>query len=537
MTVKRLEMLVASQAQRTPDKAAIVCDDAVVTYAQLESQSNRLASALEEMGMVEGDRACLLLPKSVDAVICMLATLKVGGVYVPLDLDSPAARSQKIIDACEPTLIFASAESVKVLSELRSDQAAQPRVFAVSSEPAEPGAFTHAGSFKDLVNYASERSTRDMSVDGPAHILFTSGSTGVPKGVIITHRNVSSFLSWLVEYFGYSADDRMSGHPPLHFDLSTMDIFGTLSVGATLYPVPARMNLLAPALASWIEESELTQWFSVPSILNYMAKFDALRDKELPNLKRLIWCGEVLPTPTLRYWMQRLPHVEFTNLYGPTEATIASSYYTLPACPASDQDDVPIGTPCDGEQLLVLDERFRIAKEGEIGDLYISGVGLSPGYWRDEEKTNAAFLHNDALGVPGDRIYKTGDLGWFDAEGLFHYSGRADSQVKSRGYRIELGEIESALHSLKYLGELAVVGVEAEGFEGTTICCAYTSNELPPNSHALVRQDLMQIVPNYMLPSKWERLEVLPKNVNGKIDRPRLRQIFIDNANREDDRR
>jgi amino acid adenylation domain-containing protein len=526
MSGARLESLVAAQARLTPDKAAIVMDEASISYKELEQRSNQLASMLIAAGVRDGDRLCMLLPKSIDAILCMLASLKVGGVYVPVDLASPANRSQKIIDACEPAVLFVSAESNKVLQSLQPHSGNPHCAIAVSSSPESSGPFEVTHSFAELDGFSAEIEACSNPDTDPAHILFTSGSTGTPKGVVITHRNVTRFLDWTRKYFKYSPDDRMSGHPPLHFDLSTMDIFGTLSAGATLYPVPARLGLVAPALAKWIQESELTQWFSVPSILTYMAKFDALRDIQLPKLKRLIWCGEVLPTPTLMYWMERLPHVEFTNLYGPTEATIASSYYTLDRSPADEKEDIPIGRPCTGEGLLVLDSELNTVADKEIGDLYISGDGLSPGYWQDKEKTDAAFIFTDTAEGKNQRIYKTGDLGWRDQDGLFHYSGRADSQIKSRGYRIELGEIETALHSLSYIAEAAVVGVDAEGFEGKTICCAYASHDLPPDSHATVRQDLAGMVPNYMLPSRWHRLDKLPKNANGKIDRPGLRELF-----------
>lgn len=525
MTGQRLEALVSAQAERTPDKTAIVCDDRVISYGELEEQSNRLASMLLDVGVTQGDRLCMLLPKSVDAILCMLASLKVGGIYVPVDLASPASRSQKILDACEPSVLFVSSESTDVLNSLRNTSAQSARAVSVSSSPESSGEFAVTHSFADLNDFPCNR--RDLASDDtdPAHILFTSGSTGTPKGVIITHRNVTTFLDWVTNYFNYSSEDKMSGHPPLHFDLSTMDVFGSLSMGATLYPVPARLQLMAPALAKWMSEMELTQWFSVPSILTYMAKFDALRGMELPKLKRLIWCGEVLPTPTLIYWMERLPHVEFTNLYGPTEATIASSYYTLDGCPSDETQDIPIGTPCAGEQLLVLDDELEPAETGEIGDVYISGAGLSPGYWQDPKKTEAAFFER-SRGETVERIYRTGDLGWRDDSGLIHYTGRADSQIKSRGYRIELGEIETSLHSLDYLADAAVVGVDAGGFEGKAICCAYASRELPPDANATVRADLSKLVPNYMLPAKWLRMESLPKNANGKIDRPRLRELF-----------
>src|SRR5262249_45439726 len=232
----------------------------------------------------------------------------------------------------------------------------------------------------------------DSKPEDTAHLLFTSGSTGTPKGVMITHSNVTHFLTWAIRYFCTVSSDRISCHPPLHFDLSTFDIWGSFLAGAQLHLVPPAISLLPHKLAEFIRSSRLTQWFSVPSVLKYMAQFDALRFNDFPSLKRLLWCGEALPTPTLIYWMKRLPNVTFTNLYGPTETTIASSYYTVPRCPDNEKAEIPIGRGCDGEDLIILDEARQLAGIGETGELYISGVGLSPGYWRDPEKTKAVFL-------------------------------------------------------------------------------------------------------------------------------------------------
>jgi len=257
-----------------------------------------------------------------------------------------------------------------------------------------------------------------------------------------------------------------------------------------------------------------------------MAKFDVVRQGDFPSLSLVLWCGEALPTPTLIYWMRRLPHVRFTNLYGPTEATIASSYHTVARCPDDERESIPIGTACGGEELMVLDGQLRPVATEEIGDLYIRGVGLSPGYWRDPDKTRAAFLPCPDGTGPQDRIYKTGDLARRGADGLYYFVGRADTQIKSRGYRIELGEIEAALHSLPCLRESAVVATQSEGFEGWLICCAYVPAEEDVSAKGL-RKSLSELVPSYMLPARWMRYDALPKNDNGKIDRPRLKNAFL----------
>jgi non-ribosomal peptide synthetase component F len=316
----------------------------------------------------------------------------------------------------------------------------------------------------------------------------------------------------------------MSSHPPLHFDLSVMDVFGALGVGAELHLLPQEWNLLPSKISDFIRSAALTHWFSVPSLLNYMAKCDVVKPNDFPALRRILWCGEVFPTPALIYWMKRLPHVTFTNLYGPTEATIASSYYTVPACPEDENIEIPIGTACDGQELLVLDDSGSPTPVGEVANLYIRGVGVSPGYWNDPEKTASVFLSDPAH--LAHRMYKTGDLARVESDGLVYFNGRSDRQVKSRGYRVELDEIEVALHTIPSLQESAVVAVGVDGFEGVAICCAFVSAAGYTVTPEHLRQSLSRTVPGYMLPGKYLALDALPKTPNGKIDHPQLRERF-----------
>ena len=291
--------------------------------------------------------------------------------------------------------------------------------------------------------------------------------------------------------------------------------------------VPHETSLSPFKLAEFIRTAELTQWFSVPSVLNYMAKFDVVKFDDFPALRRVLWCGEVLPTPVLSHWMRRLPHVRFTNLYGPTEATIASSFHDVPACPRDDKEPIPIGRACDGEELVVLDQNLQPVPPGVVGELYIGGSGLSPGYWRDPEKTQASFLHIGCNGNTNYRIYRTGDLARRDENGLVYFVGRNDTQIKSRGYRIELGEIEAALNALPDLQESAVVAIDRLGFEGWLICCAYVLQGGSVATPACLRKKLEKNVPVYMIPARWMTYASLPKNANGKIDRPKLKELFL----------
>lgn len=529
-----LQNWVKRQAESRPDARAIVFGNESLTYAELDQRSNQLAHLLREGGCRKGDRVCILMPKLPDAVVSMIGALKAGCMHVPIDPASPAVRVARILESCQNRWILAAGSVMPLLEELLADERFRRTISVgwLDSEKVEAKTFQPEFSRSDLQVAPTRALAQEGEASDPAHILFTSGSTGTPKGVAITHSNVIAFVGWALEHFGIDHTDRFSGHTPFHFDLSTFDIFGAFAAGAELHLVPSGVALLPPKLVEFIRDSQLTQWFSVPSVLNYIAKFNALRQGDFPSLRRVLWCGEVLPTPALIYWMKHLPHVRFTNLYGPTEATIASSYYDVPACPKDSQEQIPIGTACGGEELLVLDEDLDPVPPRHVGHLYIGGAGLSPGYWRDPEKTAAAFLPDPRCSVgPGasikNRLYRTGDLAWEDDSGCIYFVGRADSQIKSRGYRIELGEIENALNSCEALQEGAVVAIQAENFGGWMICCAYVPRNGANITQALLRKHLEKLVPAYMLPVRWMQYPALPKNANGKVDRPRLKDSFL----------
>lgn len=519
-----LHSWIADAAQRAPDAVAVVGEDRTLTYGEIDDFSSRLATVLRASGCAPGDRVALLQPRSALAVASLVGVLKAGCAYVPLDVGGGACRVADMIRQCEPRVALLAGVGPGVVDDLDlrgTLGAVQLAWLDDGPAPFEHPAFGTADIATAPVDAPYHARPEDL-----AYILFTSGTTGRPKGVPITHRNVRAFIEWAVEYFQLGPSDRLSGHTALTFDLSTFDVFATFAAGAELHQVPRTVRMMPHEVGGFIDERALTLWFSVPSQLSYVARFDGLAGHALGSLRHVAWCGDVLPPANLCYWKRRLPGVAFTNLYGPTEATVASSYYRVPDDFDDPAADVPIGVACAGEELLVLDEEHRPTEPGEVGDIYIKGVGLSPGYWHDPERTDACFLPAPGANGTGERMYRTGDRGRLLADGTVAFLGRADFQIKTAGYRVEPAEVENAILQLGDVAACAVVAVDDDGIPGTVVGCAYVPRNGEPIRPGEVKKRLLQSLPPYMIPTRWLRLEELPVDSRGKIDRRHARTLL-----------
>ena len=518
---------VREQADHRGDASAVVLQDERISYGELEAYSNRLARALRQQGCTRGERVCLLMPKSPLAIACLLGIYKADCIYVPLDPSSPVSRLAKIISSCEPGCVLAAGNTVTALKHLRQEPGRDRTLIgwmdaSVDAAAELPLAFRAA----DVSGMPSGPVRAKNRPSDPAHILFTSGSTGTPKGVVITHANVLAFVDWAKRYFHLDESDRLSGHPPLPFDLSVFDIFGSFAAGAELHLVPAECNLLPQRLAEWIRASGITQWFSVPAALNYMAKFDVVRPCDFPELRRVLWCGEVLPTAVLLYWMRA---AAARGLHQSLRADRSDHREQLPH-----RSPFPAGRDCAGPH------RHRLRRGGTVGAgpgpgahstgrdrrPLPRGCGPETGLLAGPGVDHKSVLHARQEGAGAQRVYRTGDLARRGEDGLVYFVGREDTRIKSRGYRIELGEIETALNSVDELRECAVVAVPGESFEGYMVCCAYVPKDHDSVTPARLRSRLSRLLPEYMIPSQWRALNELPKNPAGKIDRRSLKETW-----------
>jgi len=327
-----LQHWLTHQANMRPDSAFIVTDERKWTYGQIEAKSNQLAWLLKDRGCRPGDRIGIHMSGSAEALITIFGILKSDCIYVPLDPDGPADRSNKMIRKAGVTWIIAGGSENRKVAHLLSGNGITSLLRVgwinfsdlqrnVNTCPVKPD-FT----LEDLRQFDDYPPVYKNRPDDPAHIQFSSGSIREPSGVVNTHCKDIQLVKWAVTHFGITSSDRLSGHPPLHFNMSGMDIFSTVATGAELHPVPAKINILPNNISEFIRERSLTQWVSVPSILTHIATMDAVKPDDFSSLKRLMWRGETMPANTLTYLMKRLPHVTFTNLYRPTETPLSSGY-------------------------------------------------------------------------------------------------------------------------------------------------------------------------------------------------------------------
>jgi amino acid adenylation domain-containing protein len=491
-------------ARERPDAIAVVDGDRSFTYAQLAADAARVAHRLREVGVGRGDRVGLFLEKSYEAIVGVYGVLAAGGAYVPLDPRGPSPRLGYIAANCGLTCLLSSRAHSARVPGLVENGAVVEHLVLLDELPGTPA--------PPLPPPAPGTSEDDL-----AYILYTSGSTGVPKGVMLSHRNALAFVDWAVAVTGAGAQDRLSSHAPLHFDLSVFDLYAASSVGATLVLVPHKVALFPVELARFIAHNEISVWYSVPSALTMLVEKGGLSAGALPGLRTVIFAGEVFPTRYLHALMTLLPHATFWNWYGPTETNVCTGY-RVPAPPDPDGPDIPIGAPIAGVDGIVVGEDGTPVAPGEPGELVIAGPTVMRGYWARDAETAQRLV---TLSVDGRDVvvYRTGDLVAAEADGNYRFLGRRDNQIKSRGFRIELGEIETAIHAHGDVLEGAVVAVPDDLVTNRIRAFVVLRDGTTSRDVAAFVADRL---PKYMVPEHFAVLDALPRTSTGKIDRQAL---------------
>jgi amino acid adenylation domain-containing protein len=509
-----------ASAEAHPDRTAVVDGDRSLTYDELERRANQVAHLLRELGLERGARVGLYLNKSMESLVGIYGILKAGGAYVPLDPQAPPARLGYIARDCGMRILLTGAEKSDAWGELAAEGAPLQHLVVLNEEEVEQ----EPPSSVQLVTAAALAGFKTDPPEVPSigldlgYILYTSGSTGLPKGVMLSHQNGLAFVEWTVEEFGVGPEDRLSSHAPLHFDLSIFDLYAASWSGAAVILVPPHTSFFPVEVARFIERHEISIWYSVPSILNMLVVRGNLSTGQFPSLRTLLFAGEVFPTKYLRELMELLPGVRFCNLYGPTETNVCT-WYDVPPIPESQTEPIPIGRAIDGVEVFAVTEDGTRAGLSEVGELYVRGPTVMQGYWGDPEKTAQGLIPHPFDDMAVDLAYRTGDLVQEDENGDYRLLGRRDHQIKSRGYRIELADIETALYAHPSVEECAVLAVPDPLITNRIKAYLVTTE-------VLTKADLVTFcgtrLPRHMIPEVFEFHDSLPKTSTGKIDRQAL---------------
>jgi amino acid adenylation domain-containing protein len=478
--------------------------DETMTYGALDRAADRVARALVALGVRPGDRVGVWTEKSAKAVALFQGALRAGAAYVPADPTSPPARVATAFRDCDVRAVVASAARAARLAAAGLSALPFLSFDARRAETAGLSAVALCWDEVEALPAISPDGVTPASEDAVAYILYTSGSTGRPKGVAVSHRGARAIAAWAARELSLTPADRLSNHAPFHFDLSVIDLYAAFCAGASVSLVSEWTSYNARHLVSFLAGERITVWYSVPSALLLMMEHGGLLEATAPDLRAILFAGEVFPIRHLARLRHGFPRARLLNLYGPTETNVCTFHEVgeLPAGAVS----LPIGRACAGDRVWAVKPDGAVAGPGEEGELHVEGPTVMLGYWGQPPQ--------------GQRPYATGDVVRLREDGEYDFVGRRDQMVKVRGFRIELGEIEAALTAHPDLTEAAVV-VDGDGITAQLIAYVVMVPGRRPSLIELKRS-CSERLPRYMIVDEVRVLEALPRTSNGKIDRVTL---------------
>jgi len=515
-----LHQFLDDSARVRPENPAVdEPESGTITYRELVQLSDQLRDRLHHLGVRPGDRVGIFIRKSIDAVAAIFGILKTGAAYVPVDPNAPIPRGAYIMSNCAVKVaIIEKRFEEKFLAE--SAQLGHTPALLVLEN-------TGGGVFLQQVLNAAQKNepapataTVMTAPNDLAYILYTSGSTGLPKGVMLSHLNATSFVHWCSDTFAPNENDRFSSHAPFHFDLSILDIYLAIKHGGTLVLISDEAGKAPAQLAPLIAEKKISVWYSTPSILSFLAQYGKLEKYDYAALRIVFFAGEVFPVKHLRLLKGLLPKPRYYNLYGPTETNVCTWHEIPAAIPEDRSTPYPIGKSCSNVECKVVDEQGHDVPFGQEGELVVTGDGVMQGYWNLPERTANAFIKDH----DGRQWYKTGDLVSEHPKDGYIYISRRDRMIKKRGYRVELGEIEAGLYKHSAIREAAVIALADEA-NGVRVKAFLSCRDGQRPSLIEMKGFCSENLPSYMTPDLFAFLETLPKTSTDKIDYQKLKLL------------
>lgn len=514
-----LPHIIEHSASRFPDKEAFRFDEKGISYAALQAKMNQVARTLAANGVKRGDRVGIYLHKSLESAVAVFGIMQAGAAYVPLDPLMPVSRLAFILEDCGIQALISHQSKAERITE------------AVATRPLSLNCVIGASDIDgvaaclgwDEVNRASpEPFLAGTMEQDMAYIMYTSGSTGEPKGIIHTHQSGLTYAKMAAAEYRLTADDRLSNFPPLHFDQSIFDFYAGPLVGATTVIIPEEYMKFPASLSELIEDERLTIWYSVPYALIQLLLHGVLEERNLSSLRWVLYGGEPFPPKHMRELQLAWPHATFSNVYGPAEVNQCTAY-PIPPVAENDETPIPIGPIWLNSHGLVVDGADRPVEPGEIGELLVRTPTMMAGYWNRPDLNRKAFYFAPKDGGVKQRYYRTGDLVQTLASGDLLFIGRKDRQIKLRGYRVELDEIEAALVSHPAVAEAAAYTVEKSADDKMIQAAIILKTTAPPKIELnQFRQHLQTKLPKYAIPESFVIFKAFPRTGSGKIDRRKL---------------
>lgn len=490
-------------AAKFPNKIAFDDTKESISFASLMENAKRIGSFISKQ-VKPHNPIVIFMDKRAYNINYFMGAVYAGCFYVPIDSQMPAERINLILGTLNPSMIIYDDVTAKRIDQL-GDQ--YNKVYYKDSLAVE----IDENSLDTIRKYSK---STDL-----LYVLFTSGSTGVPKGVTLSHLAIIDCIDWMCDAYSLDETTTMCNQAPFYFDVSMPDIYISLKAGATVYIPPKSYYTFPKKILQFIEDKHINTLCWVPSALCNVVNCRAFEVCVPSELKLVLFCGEVMPCKHLNVWRKYVPDALYVNMYGPTEAAYACMYYNVDR-DFDDDDKLPLGKACENSEILLITDDNRVANPGEMGEICILGQCLSNGYYGAKDKTDAAFVQNPTNDKWIELMYRTGDLAYVDEKGDIMFAGRKDFQIKRLGHRIELGEIENAILSIEGIENACCIFNE----ENSDIIAVYTG-KVPAEE---VGKELNAHLPHYMIPNRYENLDVMPMNLNGKIDRPKLKKEYTE---------